>query len=77
MISGFDTSAVADAVTVTVTYKGKTATYEISVGESTEKAGCNAAVGWTIGIIAALAVIAIVIVLLSKKKPAFADSQNN
>lgn len=70
MISGFDTSAVADAVTVTVTYKGATATYEISVADSTEKAGCGAAVGWTIGIIALVAVAAIAIILFTKKKEA-------
>ena len=70
MISGFDTSAVADAVTVTVTYKGKVDTYEISVASAVEKAGCNAAVGWTIAIVAALAIVAIAIILFSKKNTA-------
>jgi len=36
MISGFNTSEVKDAVTVTVTYGGKTATYDIEVIEKSE-----------------------------------------
>ena len=40
------------------------------LADSTEKAGCGAAVGWTIGIIALVAVAAIAIILFTKKKEA-------
>lgn len=72
MVSGFDTSAVSDAVTLTVTYEGVTATYDISVYEQSGAASCGTVgtpSGWIFGVIA-LAGAAAVLLLFRKKKTA-------
>ena len=72
MVSGFDTSAVSDSITLTVTYKGVTATYDISVYEQTDAAACGS-IGSPAGLIfgaIALFGVGAVLFLFRKKKNA-------
>lgn len=72
MVSGFDTSAVSDSITLTVTYKGVTATYDISVYEQSDTTACGS-VGTPAGLIfgaIALFGAAAVLLLFRKKKNA-------
>lgn len=73
MVSGFDTSAVSDSVTVTVTYEGVTATYDIEVYESNVTSTCASIGSTPAGLIfgaVALMGMAAVLLLFRKKKSA-------
>lgn len=70
MVSGFDTSAVSDSVTLTVTYKGVTATYDISVAEKSDAASCGtigSPAGLIFGAIALLGACAVLVLFRRKK----------
>lgn len=69
MISGFDTSVVSDSVTVTVTYKKRTATFTISVTEKTTS-GCGtiALTPWTFIGGSGILLLAACVLVLGKRK---------